>query len=241
MASPTLSEGQAYAVIGPEAPAVLSLLTTPDEVARIQPGGLVDLLKKRPVRALILSADRAGGDAASDVETAHDANIPVRLLKRHVTVAAILDNIRLLADLTDNRQIGSWWIYHIADGVARIKDQVRGLPIVRVLVLTPEGYTQGQGAFITELIALAGGINVAAEAGIPEARQVGDTQIRNFAPEVVLLLGWNSSSTAALLTNPTYRGIPAFDNHHLYQIDPPGKDPARLVEDIRELSLILHG
>lgn len=234
------SEVKVYAVIGPEALPILSLLTSSEEIARIQPGELAQLIKVYSVRALILPSDRAGGDAAADVQAARAANIPVVELKRHTSVVAILANIGTLADLTDNRLIGNRWIFRIADGVAQIKDDVRPLPVVRVMILTPEGYTEGQGAFITELITLAGGINVAAEAGIPEARQIDDSQIRNFAPEVVLLLGWDDSSVIALMTNPAYKGISAFDNRRLYRIDPLGKDPARLLGDVRGLARLLH-
>ena len=57
----------------------------------------------------------------------------------------------------------------------------------RVLVLTPEGYTFGQNTLLTDLIAQAGGINAAAEAGYADYRQIDDQTILSLAPDVVLL------------------------------------------------------
>ncbi|MBN1201761.1 MAG: ABC transporter substrate-binding protein [Anaerolineae bacterium] len=81
---------------------------------------------------------------------------------------------------------------------------------VRVLVLTPEAYTFGQGALISELIALAGGISVAADAGFDDYRQVDDRLIRRFAPEVVLLSpAWDREAVADFCANPAYADVPA--------------------------------
>jgi ABC-type Fe3+-hydroxamate transport system substrate-binding protein len=82
---------------------------------------------------------------------------------------------------------------------------------------------------------------VAAEAGIPEARQIDDSQVRQFAPDVVLLVGdWSPTNTQYLTSNPVYHGIAAFDRSRVYPIASPGKDPAHLVADVQTLVNLLH-
>jgi ABC-type Fe3+-hydroxamate transport system substrate-binding protein len=229
-----------YAVLGPEATPILRVLVGNQDDIRIvnlQPGGLTTTLAQTRVDALILPEDWADD---SDLGTARAANVPIVTLKRHTSIANMIANIRLLGKLTRNEQAAKDWIERINKGLAHIRQSVACYPPTRVLVLTPEGYTPGQGALITELISIANGINVAAEAGIPEARQIGDDQIRELAPDVVLLIGWTPDSAAIFAGNTLYHGIPAFDRDHIYQIAPPGKDPASLVQDVQALADLMH-
>ncbi|HEX3049310.1 MAG TPA: ABC transporter substrate-binding protein [Aggregatilineaceae bacterium] len=96
--------------------------------------------------------------------------------------------------------------------VVQIRAQRLDAP-VRVLVITPEAYTFGRDTMITELIELAGGINVAAAAGFEDYRQINDETVRDLAPDVILLTpGWavvgdfaayDSARVFRLAFNPT--------------------------------------
>jgi ABC-type Fe3+-hydroxamate transport system substrate-binding protein len=226
-----------YATLGPEAPAILRVLLGDQQIVQVGPGGLADVLNRRRVEALILPEDWPN---EADLGAAEAAEIRVVRVRRHTSIANMVANIRSLAALTGTGAAGSRWISQIDEGLARIRRVVEGYTPARVLVLTPEGYTQGQGTLFTELIQAANGINVAAEAGIPEARQIDDQQIRAFAPGVVLLIGWTEVAARAFATNPLYQGIAAFDSSHVFQVAPPGKDPARLVEDVQVLADLMH-
>jgi ABC-type Fe3+-hydroxamate transport system substrate-binding protein len=239
--TPSRSAGAAvpvYATLGPEAPAILRVLVGDSRIVALQPGGLAEALKDRTLAALVLPEDWADD---ADLHAARAAGLTIVRLRRQISVANILANIRQLADLTGTVQAGARWIDDIQRGLDRIRLAVRGDPPVRVLMLSPEGYTQGQGALITELIDIAGGVNAAAEAGIAEARQVDDAQIRALRPDVVLLTGWTPDAAAEFAANPLYRGVPAFDQARVYRIAAPGKDPARLVADVQALAEWLHG
>ena len=243
MAVPTASRSAGagtpvYATLGPEAPAILRVLVGDSRIVALQPGGLAEMLKDRTLAALVLPDDWAND---SDLDAARAAGLTIVRLRRQTSVANILGNIRQLADLTGTVQTGALWIDDIQRGLDGIRLAVRDDPPVQVLVLSPEGYTQGQGTLITELIGIAGGANVAAEAGIPEARQVDDAQIKGLRPGVVLLTGWTADAAAEFAANPLYREVPAFDQGRVYRIAAPGKDPARLVEDVQALAEWLHG
>jgi len=232
-----LQDQPTYATLGPEAPAILRALIGDSRVIPIQPGELASLIKSHPIHALIVPDNWAD---TGDQDAARAAGIPVYTVQRHTSVDSILANIAVLAKLTDTQPLGERWITSIQTGLTHIQTMHRQSPRTRVLLLTPEAYTQGQGTLITELIGIAGGINVAAEAGIPEARQVEDAQIRDLKPDVVLLIGWSADAATAFLNNPLYRDVAAFDRQRVYQIASPGKAPARLVEDVQRLADLLH-
>ncbi len=226
-----------YATLGPEAPAILRALIGDSRVIPIQPGELASLIKSRPIHALIVPDNWAD---TGDLNTARTAGVAIYTVQRHTSVSSILANIAALAQLTDTQAVGERSIASIQTGLAQIQTAHRQSPRTRVLILTPEGYTQGQGTLITELIGIAGGINVAAEAGIPEARQIEDAQIRDLKPDVVLLIGWTADVAISFMNNPLYRSVAAFDRQRVYQIASPGKAPARLVSDVQRLADLLH-
>lgn len=226
-----------YATLGPEAPTILRTLIGDSRVIPIQPGELASLIQNRAIHALIVPDNWAD---TGDQDAARAAGIPVYTVQRHTSVSNILGNIAALAKLTDTQTIGERWIDAIQTGLTRIQATHHQSPRTRVLILTPEGYTQGQGTLITELIGVAGGVNVAAEAGIPDARQIEDAQIRDLKPDVVLLIGWTADAAIVLMNNPLYRGVAAFDRQRVYRIISPGKDPARLVTDVQRLADLFH-
>src|SRR5262245_53340111 len=185
-----LTSAHHYATLGPEATGLLRVLISDRgdvQIIRLEPGGLADALAQSEIDALILPQDWAD---EADLQTARRAGIAVITLQRHTSIANIVANIRSLGSVTGAESAAKEWIERIDSGLILIRREVGRYPPARVLVLSPEGYTPGQGSLITELIDIANGINVAAEAGIPEARQIGDDQIRLLAPDVVLLIGW---------------------------------------------------
>jgi ABC-type Fe3+-hydroxamate transport system substrate-binding protein len=109
---------------------------------------------------------------------------------------------------------------------------------VRALVLTPEGYTFGQGAWITELIAAAGGINAAAEAGFADYRQIADSTIRELAPDVILLSpAWDR---ATFLEIAAYADLPAVQSGRVYQLLFAPTQPDDPGAAVRALAWALH-
>ena len=87
---------------------------------------------------------------------------------------------------------------------------VRERAPVRALVLTPEGYTFGQDTLISDLIARAGGINAAAQAGFDDYRQIDDVTIYELAPDVILLTpAWSAEEADDFANSRAYDGVPA--------------------------------
>jgi ABC-type Fe3+-hydroxamate transport system substrate-binding protein len=226
-----------YAVLGPEAPAILRILVGNEHVIALQPGDLAAFAARQRPYVLIVPEQWAH---ERDLSLARQAGVKIVTVARQNSVTNIIANIQTLGALTGQLAASERWVNQIEQGLRWIGAEVGRYPAARVLVLSPEGYTQGRGALITDLIERAGGINTAAEAGIPEALQIEDAHIRDFDPDVVLLVGWDAARAHTFAADPLYKGLRAFDRHHVYQITPPGKDPARLVEDVQALADLLH-
>jgi ABC-type Fe3+-hydroxamate transport system substrate-binding protein len=215
-----------YITIGAEAPDILAYFTPTDRIIRIQPGEL--------------ESTAAGLDAPIDLDTARARDIPVITVRRHISITDIVDNIRTLSRVSGVPVLGEVRIAQLWADVLRVRVQVRDLPTVRVLMLTPEGYTPGSGALITEMIAFAGGVNVSAEAGIPDARQISDEQIREFAPDVILLLNWDAGAAEAFAANPIYAGIPAFESGRIHTIDAPSRLASEYAANVARLADVIR-
>ena len=102
--------------------------------------------------------------------------------------------------------------------VARVRAGVQGRPVVRVFL--PIGYdpviTIGRGAFLTEMIAVAGGRSVTDDLS-QEWPQMSVEAVVARAPEA-LLLG-RGVTLAVLRGRPGWRGIPAVVNGRVYALD----------------------
>src|SRR5258708_5393953 len=152
-----------YATIGPEAPAILRVLVGAASVISVQAGSFADVLREHDIAALVIPEEWAG---TTELDAAITAGIKVVRLKRSVSVTAVEDNIQTLGGLTDSEPAASKWVKSITHGLDQIASALAGTSRTRVLILTPESYSQRLGAIYTELIEPARGINVSAHAGI---------------------------------------------------------------------------
>lgn len=235
-----------YLVVGAEAAPILRALQpagapTLYTVMVAQPGGVGRLLAQRLPTALIVPESWSD---QTDQQAARAARIPIITVQRHTTVHAMLDNLTVLGRLVGREPAALALRDQIVAGQRAVQASVRGLPLTQVLVLTPEGYTQGQGTLLTELIALAGGVNVAAAAGIPEARQISDQQLQAWNPEVILLIGFDQRQRAAFLAFAPNQQVSAVQRGRIFDLSAAmpalGKDPAQLVTQLRWLANRLH-
>lgn len=203
---------------------------------------LVRLVDPTELREIALFADHIAWDeldllviadvyAAANpglVEAAARAMVPVF----HTTALTSLDQwrtaLRQLGAATGRDQRAADLMLQLDRRLAWAA-AVSGDP-VRVLVLTPEGYTFGAETLISDVIVAAGGTNVAAEAGFADYRQIADTTIQVLAPDVILLAP--SGDRAAFLQAAVYANVPAVQTGRVYSLPfsptaPP--DPGRAV------------
>ncbi len=146
-------------------------------------------------------------------------DIPVFLL----SAISSLDDWRAAVDslgrATGRDEQATAALRHLETRLTRLADRLAAQPHRRALVLSPEGYTFGQGTLITDLLNAIGARNVAADAGFADYRQVDDDAIRQLAPDVILLSpAWTAEQTAALRADALLSDVPAIRRNQVFRL-----------------------
>lgn len=145
--------------------------------------------------ALVLSAEAAG--------------VPVFVTTPLASLDAYRERVTALGRATGRDGRAAALLTRLERRMSALDAALDGRPLTRALVLTPERYTFGRGTLVGDLIAAAGGVNVAAEAGYDDIRQMDETAIRALAPDVILLApGWAAEEIAALQEHSGARIVP---------------------------------
>jgi ABC-type Fe3+-hydroxamate transport system substrate-binding protein len=167
------------------------------------------------------------------------ADVPIYRTTPHRDLAGWRASLSALGAATGRGERAAWL-------ARRLDAQLRAAAMLssdaapaRVLVLTPEGYTFGQGALLTDLIAAAGGENAAAAAGFADYRQIDDPTVRALAPDVILLTpGWDDPAVFSAL--PGYADLPAVQAGRVYRLPFAPTPPADPGAALLLLSALLH-
>ncbi len=145
--------------------------------------------------ALVLSAEAAG--------------VPVFVTTPLASLDAYRERVTALGRATGRDMRAAALLTRLERRMSALDAALDGRPLTRALVLTPERYTFGRGTLVGDLIAAAGGVNIAAEAGYDDIRQMDETAIRALAPDVILLApGWTAGEIAALQEHSGARIVP---------------------------------
>ena len=154
-----------------------------------------------------------------------DADVPVFVLADFNTLDDIRANIRLLGEVTGAELRAEALIAQMDARLEAVARAVEGQPPVRVLFYEPGGITYGPGSTVDQIITLAGGVNVAAEAELGPYPLVDAEFVIAADPDVILLGGWYAEQgdpLDTLLSNPAFadlravregRVVPVIDAH----------------------------
>lgn len=121
------------------------------------------------------------------LQAAQAAGVPVFVTAPLISLEAYRAHVTALGRATGRDDRAAALLTRLDVRLAMVRARLHDCPPVRVLVLTPERYTFGQGTLITDLIEAAGGVNVAAEVGYGDIRQITDADVRTLAAQVILL------------------------------------------------------
>ena len=160
-------------------------------------------------------------------------------------VADMPRTLRDLGKLTGHAAEAEAQLSRLQAGFAAVRARVAGQPRPRVLVVVwPEPlYVAGSQTFTHDLIEVAGGQNVAADAKgyatFPLERVLA------LAPEIIVLPTHAASGTgdaAAVSYWSRWPSLPAVRNHRIYAIEDAivSRPGARLVEGAQRLAALLH-
>lgn len=201
----TVIDGTGRAVTVPARPALVAVAGDDPVLAHLIESGALRRLAIPPPDApawegiglLVIPALYAVAYPAL-VQSAQGAGVPVFMTTLLSSLDAYRAHVSALGLATGREEPAAVLLARLDRRIAALRVWLDNVPPVRALVLTPERYTFGQGALITDLIAAAGGVNVAAAAGYGDIRQLTDADLRALAPQVILLTpAWTAQPGAA--------------------------------------------
>lgn len=141
-----------------------------------------------------------------------DANVPAFVLADFNTLDDVRANIRLLGQATGEEDRAETMITEMDGQLSAIQARITDQKPVRVLYYEPGGVTYGPGSTVDEIITLAGGVNVAAEAGLGVYPLIDAEFVLAADPDVVLLGAWFSGEgdpVAWFTDNPAFSTLRA--------------------------------
>ncbi len=181
---------------------------------------------------LVLGAPHANNQ--NTLDQLEHLNIPVFLVDPH-GVAGILHSLTDLGNALDRQTDATALVGRLNQRIAAVRASVKGKPVINVFM--PVSYdpvfTIGKGAFITELIAIAGGHSVTDDIN-QEWPQISVETVVARAPEALLMLGGGHTTIAALKLRPGWSILPAVRNGRVFYVDKRVDFPSPIAIDALE-------
>ncbi|MFO7323990.1 MAG: ABC transporter substrate-binding protein [Chloroflexota bacterium] len=158
--------------------------------------------------------------APETIQQLRDAGLTVFATAYAVGFDPVRENIRLLGRATGAEAALEAEIERMDQAIESVQQAVGDVDQpVRALYLTPGNYTSGVDSTIAEIIAAAGGVDVAAEMGIDQLAALSDEFIIEQDPDVILLTGWtpwDPTFVDLFYDNPAFAGLSAVQNERVY-------------------------
>lgn len=137
----------------------------------------------------------------------------------------IINNIELVATVTDSQAQANLVIKNLRDRLSFIKQQVNSQPKPRVLYYDLNGYSVGGNALMNEAINISGGINVA-QGKIPDGEQkISEELAISLQPDVIIMNEWvfnqsqgQASPVDILINKKAWANVPAVLNNKVYAV-----------------------
>jgi ABC-type Fe3+-hydroxamate transport system substrate-binding protein len=163
----------------------------------------------------------AGGepDVNKKLDELQKAKIPVFAVAAR-GIEGIYQSIASVGLALNREQQAAALVGKLRDRVAAVQRQVAGKPVVNVLmpIWSDPVITIGKDAYITDLIALAGGHSVTSD--LPgEWPQISLDDVLKRAPDALVLVGEGRMSVKDLATRPGWINLSAVKNKRIYWTD----------------------
>jgi ABC-type Fe3+-hydroxamate transport system substrate-binding protein len=168
------------------------------------------------------------------LEQLRHLNIPVYLVDPH-GVAGILHSITSLGQATDRETQASAVVARLTQRIDAVRTSVKNKPVIEVFM--PVSYdpviTIGQGAFITEIIALAGGRSITDDLR-QEWPHISMEAVVARAPHALLMLRGGHTTIESLKDRPGWNVLPAVRAGRVYYVDKRVDFPSPVAIDALE-------
>lgn len=174
------------------------------------------------------------------------SNIPVVRLGSLISFKDTERNLRLVGAATGTTEKMEPIISNMWHTINSVQNKVKDLPKPTVLYYAQDGYTEGEGAFMDEVIDLAGGINVAKQAGIKGGINISEELAVSLQPDVIIMSNWSADNTDGymqrVLHHPLWQSVPAVKNKRVYTVQGAWliSTSQLRVKGVEEIAQILH-
>lgn len=181
-----------------------------------------DVLAARP--DLVVASPFANKDL---VQQLTEAGLSVVVSDLQDSLDGHASNIRFLAHLYGEEERGEALIVQVEERLDRLDAVVAEQPAEkrpRVIYLTEKLNTPGHNSTVDGIIRRAGGINVAAEAGIERWQQITLEKVVELRPDVILVAEAQAGQKdfgMELLAHPALKAVPAVVQQRVYGL--PGR------------------
>lgn len=164
------------------------------------------------------------------------------------TLAQMLEEIRLVGQLTDRKEEAERLVGKLTERIERVKQLVAGRSRPRVFCLEWLKPPMASGHWVPEQVEIAGGSEVLGRTGQP-SRYVTWEEIATAKPEVLLLMpcgfpiGRTRRELPVIEQEPAWHTLPAVRNRQVYLVNGPAcfnRSGPRLVDGIELLAGLLH-
>lgn len=212
----TVTDAAGHTLTIPARPATIAIVGDDPALAQIVEGEALRTLPVPPPDALawdgiglLIIPDLYAAAYPALVASAEAGGVPVFVTMPITGLGAYRERVTALGRATGRDARAAAVLSRLERRMSALGAALEGQSLSRALLLTPERYTFGRGTLINDLIAAAGGVNVAAEAGYDDIRQMDEAAMRALAPQVILLApGWAAGEIAALREYSDARLVP---------------------------------
>lgn len=160
-----------------------------------------------------------------------------------VTVKAVLERIHTIAKITGQQKEAESLVGSMQSRIDEIQAKLKGTTPARVFYeISPELHTAGPKTFVSDVLQLAGGANVAANAE-KDWPQLSQEALILADPEVILLADQPANVTPeAVAARPGWGGVSAVKNKRVVAINDELTSRAgpRVVDGVEMVARILH-
>jgi ABC-type Fe3+-hydroxamate transport system substrate-binding protein len=160
--------------------------------------------------------------------------IPVYLVDPH-GIAGILHSITSLGQAVNREPQAAAVVARLKQRIAAVRASVQGKPVIKVFA--PVSYdpviTIGKGAFITEIIAAAGGESITSDIA-QEWPLISMETVVARAPEALLLVRGGRIAIDILKDRPGWNALPAIRDRRIYFVDKRVEFPSPVAIDALE-------
>lgn len=179
-------------------------------------GGLWNFmnLKVEPIVAkqpdLVIASRLADGTIITQLR---EAGVPVFCFGHYESIPEIRENVLILGQAVNADDRAQAIVRWMDQTVREVRQRTKDVKVRPRVLYHDGGFTAGSGTVFHEIVGLAGGRNVAAEAGITGHKMMSTEMILALKPDVIIIpQPYPESEDANFEPNPTLLDDPSFQN-----------------------------